>query len=343
MKKLLVLVLLMYVLSSCTKHNDKLQIIYSKLFDYPKIELKAQPVILSQELMYPYQFWVYRSDLLMVYEIKDEEGFLHFYDLKSGEFKGKFGKYGRGKTEFLLPKIRIKGDSVFVISYNRNCKFSFQDVLGSLTFPVTDITVSKFDTDADSKWVMNDTLALLEFYRYPFQLYFLRDSILEGFNMYPDFHKEELSPSMLKQLYSFHCDVTADHRHIILNYNEHPVVDFIRFPEMTTVRHILDVGYKNSYKAKYGNVVFDDPRRFYTFSCFADSLDYILFQNSTYLERDNELGRTEIHAFDMNGKLVRRYSLDHYITNFTIDPSSRTVFALAQEEGIPILVKYELN
>ena len=95
------IIIFLFVITGCNSKNDfkkKKVIKFSSINTI--IQLKGKPVKLNEKIIYPFGLQIFDS-LLVIYDIKNENNQLHFYNTNGFTYLGGACKEGLGPGEFV--------------------------------------------------------------------------------------------------------------------------------------------------------------------------------------------------------------------------------------------------
>lgn len=313
------------------------------LQNIPVVELQADSLSTGEELLAPRKVFVL-SGCLALYESKNTVGFLRFIDKRSGKLLTAYGNIGNAENEFLQPKVYASGSRLVITALkNSLTEVDFRDgqVVESL-HPVTG-EHSKLALGANFAAIADDGTVILSSPSSSDRLTILSaDGSRKSWNAYPMEMPKNIDAFYCKEVimqssYAY-CPSTGK---LFAAAQYYPLAEVLDTECMEETVCRLEHTRRNEYEVRGGIPSFSDPILFYTFTSASRGGFYALWQHA----RKGEMrqGRSELHFFDAEGRLIWRYGLDRRIYHFSVEADDSRVYALGlNDDLLPVLYRYDL-
>ncbi|MDR1582930.1 MAG: TolB-like 6-bladed beta-propeller domain-containing protein [Prevotellaceae bacterium] len=339
MRKIVHLLFFTLLIGCEENKGSKLQeIVYEDITSLPKQEIRFEKKNIGERLMVPRRIWI-EDSVLIVNDQGYSDGFLRFYSMTSGRFLAKFGTIGPGPYEYVIPRFTKIRDSIIVISVNGRCTFlSIRDLANNDFLCTSLILKDKVYYSSNYFFPIKDTLFIATMTsEYQFFLYNNRLNTTIKVNNYPlAERKNNVSDFCLNMMvYDAFYTIKPDKEKLIVAYKNYPIVDIIQPLDFTTLRIEFRNKIHNHYKViDQMNVQFENQHIQYTFAYCTDKYFYLLYQNATKEMLEQNENKSEIHVFDWNGNLIKRYVSDLSIYNLAVSNNNDYLYALGLDENL---------
>lgn len=350
---------LLTVLSLCVSGclspagNDKVSVCQMKaLKEYPCQELVASLFPLKDSLFRPENIWVVDSLLVLQdggYRYLGHD-FLRVYSLKNGELMSSFGRIGRGPGEFLLPRFFWNGDRSFlIIEKLKYYLFDLDSLLKNKNYQPAGFEVKDWLKGTNFACLYRDSVLVFNTASGE-QLMMVSpgsDSVCRYRN-YPEWAAVPgitdfmANTKVYQGCYGVHPE-TKDRVNIAYRY--FPAVDIVSLNSLETRRIVFSIDRSVNHFRKIDdlNAEITEPCIYYREVFNTKHFMWLLYNGIPRSEHREEGQYPEIHQFDWEGQLVRRYRADRIIKAFCVDEREEHIYALSLDEKYePVTVCYDL-
>lgn len=336
MKKIIPL-LLIAALSACK--GDKT----ISLDSVPTTRLHGEVLAVSPEVSAPRHIYTTRGALVL-FDSQNKEGFLSFFDKRTGERRAAYGTIGRGPGEYLSPRITETQKGLTLSSPGGDTyTLEFADSLEITPLPSKfqkETIGSNFIFDVDDSSVIFvkegvEQLTILD----------KRSGEQTSKSYYPVNIGGATNPATLNNtIFQAHYAYHEDGRRLFMAYSYHPIISVVDVNDYSLVTHTRFDGIRNTLESDGENQTYLDPVLGYTFTSVSDNYFYALYQNADEATLRKNANEPEVHKYDLSGNFVERYVLDRPVYNFTVEKDDSKIYALSLDaEFIPRVLVFELQ
>jgi len=340
-----------FLFYGCLRNPGEENIVFFTRADFKDTEFLKADTFIFHEPLNPFSYLILKDTLILVTNLSHPEHFVEVYDLNTKKFICATAKKGRGPGEFLSCQVY----------YNNNDNY----------FSIIDIVAKswgKFNIDSlinYKNYYMPEKFNLPDFVKEVAEL----DSIsFIGYNMwYIDNRKyfnntEKLiiwnkrSKPLLKNnsTEKFFEVINITGAYVVVSPNKDKIIlpylydDKIEFYDnkLNIIKVLKGPDNFNVEFDEYGRkVVFKDGkyyRAFFPFY-FARNAFYIIYIGANGLKSDENYRKpVEVFKISWEGELLKRYQLDNYIFNISLDSKEENIYGTHWKKfgNPPILLKY---
>lgn len=350
--KIVIFIITLWGVISCqtTDKSGTFTVKMQEMSSQPFITLETNKTISLDSLTNPISLWCIDT-LLIIYDAV-EEGFLKFYSLNSYQFLFKFGKIGRGPSEYMAPGIYRNGPNEFILVEKlRYSLFNVDSILANQDYVPVRCNVHFGFSSVNHAGFINDSLliysCLVSDYQFSVTNIYSENTV--NYSNYPNRIKDHRINDFISNTKVYHSQKQLRPGHkdkMIIAYKYFPIIDFVTVDSLQTKRIEFPEN-PNVHKIKILdklNAVIEDPIVFYPEIYPTARYAYLLYYGTRQQQVFDRVQYPEVHQLDWEGNFVQRYRLDQYVSQFCIDENRQTIYAIgvnpANEE--PLIYSFEM-
>ena len=324
MSKLFIPLFLIIAFSGCSsdKCNVNLQDVDSTSVKLTEISFKEEPPLFPKGCMV-------KDSLLIMFEPKDKDGFLHIYSTETNRFIKKLGKKGRGQNEFMLP--RLLGNGKF--KSDKNC-ILLGDINGIYSVNISSDHYEKVlhtalpEDLSQCNYILENTdnvLTVNQTGEYQLTFYDKRNDEVSFKNYFDESLIDDDLPDFDRVTQAFDAYYSANDENIMIAYKNFKVIDLVSLKSKELTKRIYFPMYdsnQSKISVKNGNVSMDKGAKlFFTYIYPTDNCFYALSWDADREEIENATARSTIYKISNSGEIDRIYKIDQPISSFCLDQS----------------------
>lgn len=324
MKNLLLCILLLSAtLSACNTDNEILS-----LDTIPARVVAGRPFETIPELLAPRQIYT-TAGAIALFDTDNKGGFLSFFDKQTGALHRSWGIEGRGPGEFILPRVVATQKSLTVTSIGGDFrKVGFTDSL-----EVTPLNITYVDKLIGSNFLfVVDDSRVVSVKEGPDQLQILnpRTGEEEYTNYYPMKMPGKIDPVTLNStVFQAHYAYHEDSGRMFVAYQYQPIASVVDITGDGVVGETRFDSFRNNIeKNERGGWGYSDPVLGYTFTAVSDNYFYALYQGTDRKTLRANTQKSEIHKYDLSGRLIERVIINKPIYHFSVERDDSKLYAL---------------
>jgi hypothetical protein len=272
---------------------------------------------------------------------------VHKFDIKNNLYKGLGIRKGNGPNELLsVGHITPSIDNNSVWAHDITSR-QWMQCDRELNTVIDKIRLSNIRVN-EPQWISDSLFVCLDFSSYKERFYLInRDltNITPVFN--PQFSFNDNYPQfLLNDIFSSHIDVRPDKRKVVLagRYldcieiydSDGSLTKLLKGPEKDFHFH-----YNRSRSYARGTVIKspESRRAYICLRCTSDRI-YALYSGKQRMDESDYSTSNLIYTFDWQGKLLKKYVLDCLISEFDVDTSTQTIYAVQDIDSYIVSFKY---
>ncbi len=350
-KPFFLLVIFVFVITGCNPKNDfkkKKVIKFSSINTI--IQLKGKPVKLNEKIIYPFRMQIFDS-LLIIYDIKNENNMLHFYNTNGFTYLGGACKKGMGPGEFIglasIDTWNMKdGFWCFDITKSSITKFFLDSALNNPHYvPTPELKIRRPKIFGFLQ--VSDSTFISSFFGYEPRLALFNFSLdtLYSFLHYPPLKNTYNLPKWdfqyLVKAYMYKGHIYKNikrHKVVICFFNTAAIqiVDYISGELIKTI-----IGPDDTFPPRYDfhggrAVIKRESKRGYICLYLTDDYIYALYSGKQSKD-PYSVTSNQIIQFDWNGVPVKKYILDHRLISFVFDEKNNKFYGNDIYSDIPFV------
>jgi hypothetical protein len=287
------------------------------------------PFDTSPELLAPRQIYA-TLGAVALFDRNNKNGFLSFFDKQTGVLRQSWGTEGRGPGEFILPRIVATQKGLTVTSADANYrKLRFTD---SLEIALLDMgEYEEKLIGSNFLFIVNDS-RVISVKEGPNQLQILnlQTGEEEHANYHPLKMPRNIDPVALNStVFQAHYAYHEDSERLFVAYQYHPIASVIDAAGNGLVGETRFDSFRNDIKKDdQGGWAYVDPTLGYTFTAVSDNFFYALYQGSNRKILSANIQKSEIHKYDMSGRLIERILVDEPVYHFSVELDDSKIYAM---------------
>ncbi|WP_106830273.1 BF3164 family lipoprotein [Parabacteroides pacaensis] len=341
------IILSCFLAIACTKKKEQKYPLYNTFPE--EITLKGEVITLDTAVFrYAYRIEV-KDSIALVMDLHNTDNFLQAFTYPDFKHITSFGRRGNGPDELLQTNnIRfVSPDSIWTLDGKKAKLYRW-----SLT-PSTGIAQkeAEFSLSKEKLWITDFVLSENNEIYIPdysgscsFYTENTQGNIIDTLGILPTtLHPDEPSRQILGQVWTRFIDYNPANGIVALATQLGEVLEIYN---LKTDKRIITYGPNDEPVFKLsGNYAYPYGIKGFTNVRILNNLIYAIFEGKTFEEigknlregKTNVQGGRFIYVFDLEGKPVRKYTLDHPIMDFYIDEANKKIIALDINNDEPIV------
>ena len=325
MSKLFIPLFLVIAFSCCNrdKTNVNLQDVDSIVIKLTEMSFEKEPPLFPRGC-------TVKDTMLIVFESKDKEGFLHIYSTETNRFIKKIGKKGNGQNEFLLPRLISNGK----FKCDKNC-ILLGDVKGIYSVDISSDHCEKVlhtalpENLSLCNYILENTdsvLTINQTREYQLTFYDKYNDEVSFENYFDENLIDDDLPDFERVTQAFDAYYSANDENIMIAYKNFKVIDLVSLKSKELTKRIYFPMYDSNQSKitmKRNSFSIDkDATLFFTYIYPTDSCFYALSWDADREDIENATARSTIYKISNSGEVDRIYKVDQPISSFCLDESS---------------------